>query len=222
MIRVVIADDQNLVRAGFRLLLDLEPDIEVVGEARGGREAVDLATTARPDVILMDIRMPVLDGIQATQLISSAHLDCRVLILTTFDLDEYVYEAMRVGASGFLLKDVGHELLLAGVRTAATGQGLISPTIMRRLVERFARPASLTQSSRLNTLTDRELDVLRHLARGRSNSEIAAGLWISEHTVKSHVAHLLAKLGLRDRVQAVVLAYEAGLINPGDDTSGGR
>jgi DNA-binding NarL/FixJ family response regulator len=217
VIRVVLADDQALVRAGFRLLLDLQPDMEVIGEAADGREAVAVAAARRPDVVVMDVRMPVLDGIAATQRLTSSGNPCRVLILTTFDLDEYVYEAMRAGAGGFLLKDVGHELFLAGVRTVALGEALVAPSVTRRLIEQFVRrrPARRGPPPELARLTGRELEVLRLIAGGLSNAEIAQRLVLSDQTVKSHVAHVLAKLGLRDRVQAVVMAYETGLVTPG-------
>ncbi|MGK5681437.1 response regulator [Actinoplanes sp. URMC 104] len=220
MIRVVLADDQALVRAGFTLLLNLQPDMEVVGEAADGRQALAVVRATRPDVVLMDIRMPVLDGLEATRRLVGARSPARVLMLTTFDLDEYVYEAMRAGASGFLLKDVGHELLFAGVRTVAAGDALVAPTVTRRLIEQFVRrpPAGAGPPAEFARLTARELEVLRLLARGLTNAEIAGELTVADQTVKTHVAHLLAKLGLRDRVQAVVLAYETGLIVPGDRT----
>jgi len=215
MIRVLLADDQALVRAGFRMILKSEPGIEVAGEAGDGAEAVSLARELAPDVILMDVRMPVMDGIEATRTLVREDEPPRVLVLTTFDLDEYVYEALRAGASGFLLKDAPEEQLVAGIKIVAEGGSLFAPTVTRRLVERFAgsRPAP---QPRLEELTSRELEVLRLVARGLSNSEIAEALVVSEHTVKTHVAHILRKLGLRDRVQAVVLAYEAGVIRPGD------
>jgi DNA-binding NarL/FixJ family response regulator len=224
MIRVVLADDQALVRAGFKLLLDLQPDLEVVGEAADGRAAIAVAGAQRPDVVIMDIRMPILDGLAATRHLRHSGNSCRILILTTFDIDEYVYEALRAGASGFLLKDVGHELFLAAVRTVAAGEELVGPSVTRRLIEQFVRrppkrdrlPATLTR------LTARELQVLRLLARGLSNAEIAGELVLSHETVKAHVAHILAKLQLRDRVQAVVLAYESGLVIPGDDAERAR
>ena len=218
MIRIVLADDQSLVRTGFKLLLNLQPDLQVVGEAANGREAIAVVRAERPDVVLMDIRMPVLDGLEATRLLVSSHSTCRVLILTTFDLDQYVYDAMRAGASGFLLKDVGHELFLAGVHTVAAGEALVAPSVTRRLIEQFVRrrPPGTDPPAELARLTSRELDVLRLLAGGLSNAEIADTLVVSSQTVKSHVAHLLAKLNLRDRVQAVVMAYETGLVVPGD------
>jgi DNA-binding NarL/FixJ family response regulator len=219
MIRVVVADDQALVRGGFRLILQTQPDIEVVGEAADGREAVASAQELRPDVILMDIRMPGMDGLEATRRLMTTRNPPRVLILTTFDLDEYVYDALRVGASGFLLKDVRPEQLADAVRVVATGDTLLAPAITRRLVEQYLRrppPGSRTPTG-LAALTDRELDVLRLVARGRSNQQIAGTLFLGESTVKTHLTHLFAKLGLRDRAQAVVLAYESGLIQPGDD-----
>jgi DNA-binding NarL/FixJ family response regulator len=217
VIRVLLADDQALVRAGFRLLLDLQPDMEVIGEAPDGREAVTVATARRPDVVVMDVRMPVVDGIEATRRLTASAIPSRILILTTFDLDEYVYEAMRAGAAGFLLKDVGHELFLAGVRTVAAGEALVAPSVTRRLIEQFVRrrPARAGAPPEFASLTGRELEVLRLIAAGLSNAEIAERLVLSDQTVKSHVAHLLAKLGLRDRVQAVVTAYETGLVTPG-------
>ena len=214
-VRVVIADDQQLVRTGFRMILESEPDIDVVGEATNGLEAVSRARETHPDVVLMDIRMPELDGIQATRRITS-HNDCqgtRVLILTTFDLDEYVFDALRAGASGFLLKDTPAPALTSAVRTIAGGDALLGPTITRRLVEEFiATPPTPAPPPGFDDLTSRELDVFRLVARGMSNAEIAAELVVAETTVKTHVARLLMKLGLRDRVQAVVLAYEAGIV----------
>jgi DNA-binding NarL/FixJ family response regulator len=218
-VRVLIADDQALVRTGFRLILDAEEDIEVVGEAENGRDALEQARNVRPDVILMDIRMPEMDGIQATRSLTQGGGDspARVLILTTFDLDEYVYDALQAGASGFLLKDVPPEQLAAGVRVVAAGEALLAPSITRRLVEEFAhnRRAPAEPPPALEELTPRELEVFKLLARGLSNAEIAGDLVVSETTVKTHVARVLMKLGLRDRVQAVVLAYEAGVVTPG-------
>ena len=217
-ISVVIADDQRLLRAGFRVILDAEPDIKVVGEAPDGRSAVDVVRRRRPDVVLMDIRMPELDGIQAAELIlSDPALDTAILMLTTFDLNEYIYEALRIGASGFLLKDTPADRLLDAVRVVAAGDALLAPSITRRLIEQFARaarPEPGTVPAALVDLTSRELDVLRLVARGLSNAEIAAELVLGENTIKTHVAHLLSKLGLRDRVQAVVLAYETGFVAP--------
>ena len=219
MIRVVVADDQALVRGGFRLILEAQPDIEVVGEAADGRDAVARAREQRPDVVLMDIRMPGMDGLEATRRLMTTQNPPRVLILTTFDLDEYVYDALRVGASGFLLKDVRPEQLADAVRAVAAGDTLLAPAITRRLVEQYLRrpPPGARTPLGLGELTDRELDVLRLVARGRSNQQIAGTLFLGESTVKTHLTHLFAKLGLRDRAQAVVLAYESGLIQPGDD-----
>ncbi len=218
-IRVAIADDQDLVRAGLRMIVEGESDLEVVGEARTGEEAVRLAIRSRPDVLLMDVRMPGLDGIRATERIVSeaAAPRTKILILTTFDLDEYVYEAMRAGASGFLLKDMpGEDIVIAIRQTAGGAESLLAPSVTRRLIERFAaRPlAAAASPSAIADLTTRELEVLRLIARGLSNSEIATELIVSETTVKTHVARVLMKLGLRDRVQAVVVAYETGLVAP--------
>jgi DNA-binding NarL/FixJ family response regulator len=219
MIRVLVADDQALVRGGFRLILETQPDIEVVGEAADGREAVEQAQQQRTDVVLMDIRMPAMDGLEATRRLMSTPNPPRVLILTTFDLDEYVYDALRAGASGFLLKDVRPEQLADAVRTVAAGDTLLAPAITRRLVEQYVRrpPPGARTPPGLDALTDRELDVLRLVARGRSNTEIASTLFLSESTVKTHLTHLFTKLGLRDRAQAVVVAYESGLVLPGED-----
>jgi DNA-binding NarL/FixJ family response regulator len=218
VIGVLLADDQALVRAGFRLIVELEPEMEVVGEAEDGHQAFELARELRPDVVLMDIRMPGLDGIEATRRLARAGTETRVLVLTTFDLDEYVYEAMRAGASGFLLKDVPREQLVAGIRIVAGGESLLAPAITRRLVEQFVRrpPPGAVVPPGLEELSDRELEVLRHLAGGMSNAEIAEALFVGDATVKTHVAHILQKLDLRDRVQAVVFAYEAGLVQPGE------
>jgi DNA-binding NarL/FixJ family response regulator len=217
-ISVVIADDQRLLRTGFRVILEDEPDIKVVGEAADGRSAVDVVLRRRPDVVLMDIRMPELDGLKAAErILSDPELDTAVLMLTTFDRDEYIYEALRIGASGFLLKDAPADRLLDAVRVAASGDALLAPSITRRLIEQFARaarPEPGAVPAALAELTTRELDVLRHVARGLSNSEIAAELVLGENTIKTHVAHVLSKLGLRDRVQAVVVAYETGLVAP--------
>src|SRR5438067_13434826 len=216
MIRVLIADDQELVRTGFRVILDAGPDLEVVGEAGDGREAVELVPQKRPDVVLMDIRMPNLDGIEATRRIATGERAPRVLILTTFDLDEYVYEALRAGASGFLLKDAGADELLHAVRVVAAGEALLSPSITRRLIEDYARrPPARAQPAALAELTPRELEVIRLIARGLSNGEIARELVVGDATVKTHVARVFAKLDLHDRAQAVVLAYESGLVQPG-------
>ncbi len=218
MIRLVLADDQTLVRGAFRIMLDSEPDIEVVGEAADGREAVEQARLRKPDVVLMDVRMPGLDGIEATRTLLSGKDPPRVLMLTTFDLDEYVYDAMRAGASGFMLKNAPPEELAAAVRTVAAGDALLAPSITRRLIEAFVqRPRSPDgKPAKLAELTDRELDVLRQVARGLSNAEIAAELYLSEATVKTHVNRILTKLALRDRTQAAVLAYESGVVQPGD------
>jgi DNA-binding NarL/FixJ family response regulator len=219
-IRVLIADDQALVRTGFRVILDAERDIEVVGEASDGREAVAAAGTRMPDVVLMDIRMPNLDGIEATRLVAQGQASPRVLILTTFDLDEYVYAALRAGASGFLLKDAGADELLHAVRVIAAGDALLSPSITRRLIADFAtRPPIRDQPAALADLTPRELEVLRLVARGLSNAEIAASLVVGDATVKTHVARIFSKLDLHDRAQAVVLAYESGLVQPGAPAS---
>jgi DNA-binding NarL/FixJ family response regulator len=217
MIRVLIADDQALVRGGFRLILEAQNDIEVVGEADDGREALAKARELEPDVVLMDIRMPELDGLEATRRLVGGDGAPRVLILTTFDLDEYVYEAMKSGASGFLLKDVRPEQLAEAVRVVAAGEALLAPAITRRLVEEFVRrpPPGSGAPDVLSELTERELEVLKLVAGGFSNAEIAASLVVSEATVKTHLSHILTKLRLRDRVQAVVLAYESGLIQPG-------
>ena len=216
MIAVLLADDQALVRAGFRMILKAEDGISVVGEATNGAEAVALASELEPQVVLMDVRMPELDGIEATRLILEAQPDGpRVLVLTTFSDDEYVYEALRAGASGFLLKDAPEEQLIAGIRIVAHGGSLFAPAVTRKLIERFAGRAPAPPPPALDDLTPRELEVLRLLARGLSNAEIAAEFVVSDHTVKTHVAHVLQKLDLRDRVQAVVVAYESGLVRPG-------
>ena len=220
MIRLVIADDQALVRDGFCSILNREPDMEVVAEAADVAQAVAAVTRTRPDVALLDVRMPVMDGLQAGRRILAAPGPPRVLMLTTFDADEYVYEALRSGASGFLLKDVRSGQLVEAVRTVAAGQSLLSPSITRKLIERFilAGPAAQEPPRELSDLTPREREVLLLIAEGLANAEIAARLYLSEATVKTHVNRLLAKLGLRDRVQAVVLAYESGIIKPGART----
>ena len=219
-IRVVVVDDQPVVRAGFETILTAQDDIDVVGEAGDGLEAVELARRLRPDVVLMDVRMPNLDGIEATRRLAGPDVPepVKVLILTTFDVDDYVYEALRAGASGFLLKDVSRHDLVAAVRVIAAGDALLAPSVTRRLVEEFSRRPARDRPSpaALDALTTREREVLEHVARGRSNAEIAAELYVGEATVKSHVAHVLMKLGLRDRVQAVILAYEVGLVRPGE------
>jgi DNA-binding NarL/FixJ family response regulator len=223
VIRVLIADDQSLVRAGFRLILDAEADIEVVGEASDGLEAVLAARETRPDVVLMDIRMPNVDGLEATRRLLDGRDDGpSVLILTTFDLDEYVYEGLRAGASGFMLKDTPPEQLVEAIRVVASGDALLSPTITRRVIEEFVRrpPESVRKPpAELSELTARELEILRLIARGLSNAEIAKEAFVSETTVKTHVARVLMKLRLRDRVQAVVYAYESGLIEAGASES---
>lgn len=219
VVSVLIADDQALVRAGFRAILAAQPDITVVGEAHDGYDAVDLARRRRPDVVLMDVRMPGLDGLEATRRILEEPREPQtaVLMLTTFDLNEYVYAALRAGASGFLLKDVLPEQLIAAVRIVAAGDALIAPAITKRLIKQFARTAPLSAETALSVLTPREREVLLLIARGLANAEIAAELIVSEATVKTHVTRILMKLGLRDRVQAVVLAYETGLVAPGDE-----
>jgi DNA-binding NarL/FixJ family response regulator len=216
MIRVLLADDQSLVRAGFRMILKAEPDIDVIGEAGDGHEAVTQADALKPDVVLMDIRMPGLNGIEATRQITTRNSGTRVLVLTTFDLDEYVYESLRAGASAFLLKDAKEQQLVAAIRVVADGGSLFAPSVTRRLIEKFAEPARTpTASAQLDHLTAREREVLRLVARGLSNAEIATQLVVTEHTTKTHVASVLQKLNLRNRVQAVVLAYESGIIHPG-------
>ena len=214
-IAVLIADDQALVRTGFRMILDAEPDIDVVGEAADGHEALAAARRLRPDVVLMDVRMPELDGIAATRELLAVDGATKVVILTTFDLDEYVYDALRAGASGFLLKDVPPEQLVDGIHAVASGDALLAPSVTRRVIEEFVRrPPSQRRDARVDELTPRELEVLQLLARGLSNAEIAAQLVVGETTVKTHVAHVLTKLHVRDRVQAVVFAYEAGIAEP--------
>ena len=218
MIRILIADDQELVRTGFRVVLDAEPDLEVVGEAADGLAALEAVAQLDPDVVLMDIRMPNLDGIEATRRIAATDVAPRVLILTTFDLDDYVYEALRAGASGFLLKDARAEELRLAVRTVASGEALLSPTITRRLIESYTRrPPPTERPAPLAELTPRELDVLRLLARGLSNADIAHELIVGDATIKTHVARIFSKLNLHDRAQAVVLAYETGLVQPGGE-----
>ena len=222
-IGVLIADDQALARSGFRMVLEAEDDIEVVGEAANGRQAIDGTRRLKPDVVLMDVRMPELDGIAATREIASEGEQApRVMILTTFDLDEYVYDALAVGASGFLLKDAQPEELVAGIRVVASGEALLAPTVTRRLIEDFsrARPARMDSPPGIDELTPREREVWGLLAQGLSNAEIAERLVLGETTVKTHVARVLMKLGLRDRVQAVVLAYESGVVTPGQPPQG--
>jgi DNA-binding NarL/FixJ family response regulator len=217
MIRVVIADDQPLVRTGLRMILGAEDDLEVVGEAADGAAAVRLCADTQPDVVLMDVRMPGVDGIEATRTITASESPPRVLVLTTFDLDDVVYEALRAGASGFLLKDAPEERLTTAIRVVADGGSLFAPSVTRRLIEEFARRTTTVDAATLaglEGLTSRESEVLVQVARGLSNAEIAAALFVSENTVKTHIARVLMKLGLRDRVQAVVLAYESGLVQP--------
>jgi DNA-binding NarL/FixJ family response regulator len=221
-VRVLIVDDQALVRTGFRMILEAEADIEVVGEAGDGAQAIEEALRLEPDVVLMDVRMPELDGIEATRrLLSNGASGTKVVMLTTFDMDEYVYDALRAGASGFLLKDVPPEQLIDGIRAVANGDALLAPSITRRLIEEFVRsaPARAEPPAGLGDLTTREVEVLRLIARGFSNAEIAKELFVSETTVKTHVAHVLMKLNVRDRVQAVVLAYESGIVQPGASPS---
>jgi DNA-binding NarL/FixJ family response regulator len=215
-IRVLIADDQALVRSGFRLILETRADIEVVGEAEDGRQAIALARELDPDVILMDIRMPDLDGIEATRQIIAAGCDTRVLVLTTFDLDEYVYAAIRAGASGFLLKDVRPSDLIEAIRLIAEGNALLGPTVTRRLLDRFANadPDGRPDPAIIASLTEREREILHLVASGLSNAELAQRLYLSETTIKTHVSSVLRKLGVRDRVQAVIVAYNAGLVQP--------
>lgn len=220
LIRVVLVDDQELVRTGFRMILDAEPDIEVVGEAGDGEAALAAVAETRPDVVLMDVRMPRMDGIESTRLLGGMESPPRVLILTTFDIDDYVYESLRAGASGFLLKDTPADDLVAGVRVVAAGDALLAPSVTRRLIEEFAnRPNRIVEPKALDTLTDREREVLTLMASGMSNIEIADDLFVGETTIKTHVSHILTKLELRDRVQAVVVAYESGLVRPGGDTA---
>jgi DNA-binding NarL/FixJ family response regulator len=217
VIRVLLCDDEALVRGGLRMILEAQADIEIAGEAEDGRAALDLATRVHPDVVLMDIRMPVVDGLEATRLLlGSGARGPRVLVLTTFDLDEYVYEALRAGASGFLLKSARPPELVAAVRGAAAGDTLLAPEITRRLVESYVRrpPPGARPSPELASLTSRELEVLRHIARGRSNAEIASLLYVTDETVKTHASRIYMKLGVRDRTQAVIVAYEHGIVEP--------
>jgi DNA-binding NarL/FixJ family response regulator len=223
VIKLLVADDQPLVRGGLQAMLGAQEDIEIVGEAVDGGEAVEEALRLRPDVVLMDIRMPGLDGIEATRRLQAHPGAPRVLVLTTFDLDEYVYQALRAGAAGFMLKDASPGQLAEAVRTVAGGESLLAPAVTRRLVERFVRrpPPSAAPPEELSDLTEREVEVLRLVARGLSNAEIAGQLFLSEATVKTHVTRILSKLGLRDRVQAVVRAYETGLVEPGEAAPAG-
>jgi DNA-binding NarL/FixJ family response regulator len=215
-IRVLLCDDQALVRGGFRMILEARPDLEVVGEAEDGLQAVELAGQTEPDVILMDVRMPNIDGVEATRRIVERGSGARVIVLTTYDLDEYVYDAIRSGASAFLLKDVQPTQLVDAIRIVAAGDALLAPSVTRRLLDRFARslPSRQPAPASLSTLTEREVEVLRLLASGLSNAELSERLFVSEATVKTHVSSLLRKLEVRDRVQAVILAYEAGLVRP--------
>jgi DNA-binding NarL/FixJ family response regulator len=215
-IRILVADDQPLVRSGFRMILEQRPDLELVGEAGDGDEAIRAAAELDPDVILMDIRMPNLDGVEATRRLVNSGSAARILVLTTFDLDEYVYAAVRAGASGFLLKDVQPGELVDAIRVVAAGNSLFGPAATRRLVERFAPPPAARATNTINELTEREREILRLLAQGRSNAELAEQLFLSEATVKTHVSAILRKLAVRDRVQAVIAAYEAGLVRPGE------
>jgi DNA-binding NarL/FixJ family response regulator len=218
VIRIMLVDDQEMVRVGFRMILQAESDLSIVGEAGDGAAAVDLVTAARPDVVLMDVRMPRMDGIEACRLIRDRHPDTRVMMLTTFDLHDYVHAALRAGASGFMLKDAPAEQLVDAIRIVASGDALLAPSITQALIDEIARQpvGDPTAYPGLDTLTERELDVIRLMAKGRSNAEIATQLYLGEATIKTHVGHILAKLGARDRVQAVVIAYESGLVTPGD------
>ena len=217
MIRVLIADDQALVRGGFGMILEAQPDIEVAGMAEDGQQAVRLAADTKPDVVLMDVRMPVMDGLEATRrILANPTTRTKVIMLTTFDLDEYVYAALTAGASGFLLKETRPEVLADAVRTVAGGEALLAPAVLRRLVDQHASPPAQLQTERLSELTEREVDVLRLIGRGASNSEIAQSLWVAETTVKTHVTRIFRKLNLRDRAQAVVVAYETGLVTAGE------
>ena len=215
-ISVVLVDDQELVRTGFRMILNSEDDIEVVGEAADGESALVVVAEQSPDIVLMDVRMPGMDGIEATRLIGAMADPPRVVILTTFDIDDYVYEALRAGAGGFLLKDTPADDLVSAVRVVAAGEALLAPSVTRRLIAEFAGRPAPTPAPSLDILTEREAEVLVEVARGRSNAEIADALFVSETTVKTHVSHILTKLDVRDRVQAVVVAYESGLVHPGE------
>lgn len=215
MIEVLIADDQSMVRSGLRLILEAESDIAVTAEAGDGAEAVRVARREKPDVVLMDVRMPNMDGLQATRQITETDPDIKVIVLTTFDIDDYVYGALRAGASGFLLKDAEGDQLVDAIRVVASGEALIAPSVTKRLISEFAERPETTELEGLDDLTERELEVLAQVAKGLSNAEIAEELYVSETTVKTHVSHILTKLHLRDRVQAVVVAYESGLVTPG-------
>lgn len=215
MIQLLIADDQSMVRSGLRLILESEPDLAVVAEAGDGAEAVRVARREKPDVVLMDVRMPNMDGLEATRQIIEADPEIKVIVLTTFDVDDYVYGALRAGASGFLLKDAGGDQLVDAIRVVASGEALIAPSVTKRLISEFAKRPESADPKGLDELTERELEVLTQVARGLSNAEIAEELYVSETTVKTHVSHILTKLHLRDRVQAVVVAYESGLVTPG-------
>ena len=215
MIEVLVADDQSMVRSGLRMILEAERDIAVTAEANDGEEAVRLARRDQPDVVLMDVRMPVMDGLEATRQITESNPDTRVIVLTTFDIDDYVYGALRAGASGFLLKDAGGDELIDAIRVVASGEALIAPSVTKRLIAEFAKRPETPEVRGLDELTEREIEVLAQVARGLSNAEIAEELFVSETTVKTHVSHILTKLHLRDRVQAVVAAYESGLVTPG-------
>ena len=218
-IRVLVCDDQSLVRSGFRMILEARPDLEVVGEAEDGLQAVELAGQTDPDVVLMDVRMPNLDGVEATRRIVGSGTPVRVIVLTTYDVDEHVHDALRAGASGFLLKDVQPTQLVDAIRVVAAGDALLAPSVTRRLLDRFARtlPDAMPPPDSLSSLTEREVEVLRLLATGLSNAELAERLFVSEATVKTHVSSVLHKLGVRDRVQAVVLAYDTGLVRPASE-----
>lgn len=215
MINVLVVDDQAMVRSGLRLILESEPDLTVVAEAENGEEAVRISKREQPDVVLMDVRMPVMDGLEATRRITAANPEIKVIVLTTFDLDDYVYGALRAGAGGFLLKDAQGDELVEAVRVIANGNAIISPSVTKRLISEFASRPEATKAEGLDDLTEREVGVLRLVAKGMSNAEIGEELFVSETTVKTHVSHILTKLHLRDRVQAVVAAYESGLITPG-------
>jgi DNA-binding NarL/FixJ family response regulator len=218
-IRVLVADDQPLVRSGFRMIIEERSDLELVGEAEDGQEAIVLASELDPDVILMDIRMPTLDGVEATRRLVDDGSRARILVLTTFDLDEYVYAAVNAGASGFLLKDVQPEQLVDAIRVVAAGNSLFGPAATQRLLDRFAPPPSAGAATRIEQLTEREREILKLIAQGRSNAELAQQLYLSEATIKTHVSAILRKLAVRDRVQAVIVAYEAGLVSPGAEST---